>query len=358
MRYKALLAVAILLIGVSLYSQTVSPVTIETLDTTPTVVRTGQVFVQGYRIRYLDLSKYGEKVIIYEDKIKTGFLTLPDEIEIVEFNDGKNSEEKVGNETSKDISFVLKIIGPEKGSYKIPKGKLEWSIQRAGQTEENAENQKPIETEKEVYINYTTTITSDPYLDIRDKVYLAIHQYLTWTFWLISRALSPLAVLLLLVIFSVYMLRGKSAAEKEPDTAKPEEFDEPEASELPISFTGAYRLFFKELNRLEKNFLFSRAGMDKNKTLGFKRELSVLVRNLIGASLGDLNPGDSAWIILNQTRNVKGLYGQALSALALMLADYEKAMVSDSCAAYGDDGFNGELEFLKTNARLADSRLP
>ena len=85
MRYKALLAVAILLIGVSLYSQTVSPVTIETLDTTPTVVRTGQVFVQGYRIRYLDLSKYGEKVIIYEDKIKTGFLTLPDEIEIVEF---------------------------------------------------------------------------------------------------------------------------------------------------------------------------------------------------------------------------------------------------------------------------------
>lgn len=356
MRYKALLlAVFVLLIATPVYAQTASPVTVETLDTTPTLVRTGQLFVQGYRIRYLDLSRYGEKVIIYDDKIQTGFLSLPAEIGVVAFDDGKENERKKGNETTRDIFFTLRVIGAEKGSKKLLKSKLEWAIQRAGQTEENAENQESIETEKEVYINYVTTVTKDPFLDIKDKADFGDRKSLAWTLWLMSRVMSPIAVLLPLVWAVLYLRRRKPVSEKEADSVRTESEDR-EEPELEVSFAEAYRQFFRGLGKIEKDYSpFNDVKTNKDKMLELERKLFSLVRNLVAAKMGNLNPGDTPNRIHEMSEN-QGKYRIPLSWLTDRLVRYEQDIESGESLAFKSCDLASEVTFLSKMARLLRKR--
>lgn len=335
-------------------AQTVSPVVVETLDATPTLVHTGKYFTLTYRIRYLDLSDIGEKIIIHDDKIRGGFLSLPAEVDIVGFD--ADREEVSGKETSKYLVFTLRVVAKKKGTVKLPKAKLEWSIQRAGQSEEKAENQKPIEADREVYINYVTTITQDPYLDLRDRPIFG-GGIPSFYFWLTSRVLSPLAALVLVVLPVVYWLRGKPRVEPGSEPAKPESEAEIDSPEAKLAFGGTYRRFFRELKKIGRDYSpFEGVRGDKEKMLELERKLYVLVHDLLSSRVAGIDFGDTPAVISEKIAGFRGSYGFGLAQLLNRLVAYDNDIASRSFSAFGDGGIDEEVRSLKINARLLTRR--
>ena len=178
MRYKLLGLFLILLISAPLYGQEVSPVMVDTLQPTPTTVKTGEFFVQLYRLRFLDLADEGLEITINENNL--GFGTLG-EFEVVDFCVDKGESDGLcaglgGGNIRKDflertwyLQYTLRIVGPKKSTYKIPPITVYWTQKKIGQTADQAET-KSFESQNEVYINYVTTLTEDPNLTYRDGI--------------------------------------------------------------------------------------------------------------------------------------------------------------------------------------------
>lgn len=179
MRYKLSGCLLILLIAtpVCVYGQEPSLVVVEALQPTPTTVKTGEVFVQLYRLRYLDLASEGLELTIDEDNLN---LKMLGDFEVVSFCIDKGELNGPcagfgGGSVQKDfleriwyLKYRLRIISPEKGTKKIPPLTIFWKEKGVGQTESEAKP-KSIQTEKEIFVNYLTTATEDPHIDVRDS---------------------------------------------------------------------------------------------------------------------------------------------------------------------------------------------
>lgn len=330
MLYKILCCAAVLLIGTppTASAQQVSPLVVETLrSTAPTTNRTGEPFIQVYKITFLDLSKGGKQVEIFEDEVRPKSFPAPlGNFEILEWVMDKSDIHIVKGEDADEhnwyLNLTLRIINPKKGAYVIPKIKFRWAIVPAGQDVKGVES-KEFETD-EVPINYVTTVTQDPYLDIRDKIYLTDYSWQTSIFWVLSRVIAPIMVLVP-IVFGVRSFRLRRKLKRTNDSIKTSTQDgEPIlVVGARVSFGSAYRSFFREIHSLSRGR--SDRVEDPVILLATEKKLSKVLRDLLVAKLERVNPGDTTKDIGNYIeKTVKpGVNKQNLLYLQQVLAEYQ-----------------------------------
>ena len=93
-----------------------SPVQIETLDLEPTVVKTGDLITQTYRVRFPDLISEGKEIIILEDRM------VPENLPVHPFEAVSLDVRKrqIEDEQIWDFVFGFRLIEPEKATYVLP----------------------------------------------------------------------------------------------------------------------------------------------------------------------------------------------------------------------------------------------
>jgi hypothetical protein len=210
-----LLFAAVLLLATPLWAEEVSPLIVETpRTTTPTVVKTGEPFEQIYKIRFLDLIELGEEVVIREDSLKSAMLG---DFEVLRFDSSdRRIEERSGaKEHIWFLKYTLRIVNPEKKGYTIPSITIPWILKKIGQQDGDPSIvlNTNIKTD-EVHVNYVTTMTKDPLLNIRDQIdfgdYDLVTKILRWT----SRSVMAAVLLLAWVLGASLSKRPQGGGEK------------------------------------------------------------------------------------------------------------------------------------------------
>ncbi|MDP3792962.1 MAG: hypothetical protein Q8Q89_04540 [bacterium] len=361
MLYKLLFCVAVLLIGTPFVvrAQEVSPLIVETLrkSTAPTTVRTGELFLQVYKISYIYSERWGKEVLILEDEMKPKTYPTPlGDFEVISWFLDKPIVTK-GEETdeyTRHLYVTLRIINPKKGAYLIPKFEVLWAL-KVG---EKIETQEPFETE-EIDINYVTTVTKDPYLDIRDSTDFGDYSGQANRFWYISRVGAPSVALISMVLLISSLKSAKRRKIKQSTEKLVDENQQEYIVELaPLSFDEAYRNFFREAAKLEalENGNVGLTVMDSIDLISIQKRLAPVLRDVLRTSLGGVNPGDTGLDIgLYIEKNVKsGAYKDGVLYLQQKLADYEKN-IQLGVLAYSRD-FREELSAIRGVIRLLKRR--
>jgi hypothetical protein len=215
-KYKPIGLFLIILIATPVFGQDVSPLIVETLKPTPTSVKTGETFVQLYRIRFIDRSNEGIEITINEQNLNSKVLG---DFEVLNFCIDKGEDNNdcagLGGGTIQRnflehiwyLKYTLRIVNHKKGPNKIPPLTINWTEKFIGRNDDQAEV-KSFDTQEEVYVNYVTTLTEDPRLDIRDGFdfgsfsgqafryevayrVLIIGMPILWLLWLVLYLRSP-----------------------------------------------------------------------------------------------------------------------------------------------------------------------
>lgn len=240
MRYKLLLFVALLLLATPLRAQEISALIVETLKTTtPTVVKTGEPFEQTYKIRFLDLTEWGEEVVIREESLN---LSMLGDFEVLNFDSAERRVEERGGakEHIWFLKYTLRIVHPEKKGYKIPSLTIPWVLKKIGQQDNDPSLmlRTNIRTD-EVHVSYVTTITLDPFLNIRDRIDFGdYHRGAAVLRW-ISRGLTAAALFLVWMVISLLLKRPKNMEERA----------DADADQAAISYTVSPRLSLQAVRR-------------------------------------------------------------------------------------------------------------
>ena len=143
-----------------------SVVQVETLELEPTVVKTGDVITQTYRVRFPDLISEGKEIIILEDRM------APENLPVYPFEGISLEVDKrqVGDEYIWDFEYGLRLIAPEKAFYVLPGFSFYYLTRDLGEDVEDAEVEQ-VDAEGG-FVRYVTTINDVPVLDIRDTIEL------------------------------------------------------------------------------------------------------------------------------------------------------------------------------------------
>ena len=116
MRRAAIGAAILLLVARSGVGQEPPPLTVETLKPVPTVVKSGEPFLQVYRVRFPDLIGEGRELIVLEDRMAPGNVTV-NPFEAISVDVAKR---RVGDEHIWDFAYTLRLVNPTKGTYLVP----------------------------------------------------------------------------------------------------------------------------------------------------------------------------------------------------------------------------------------------
>ena len=143
-----------------------SPIVVETLELEPTVVKTGDVILQTYRLRFPDLISEGREIIILEDRMVPENLPVHP-FEAVSLNVVKR---QIEDEHIWDFEYGLRIVAPEKAVYLVPSFAFYYLIRDLGEDIEDAEIQQV--DGGQGLVRYVSTMTDVPVLDIRDTIAL------------------------------------------------------------------------------------------------------------------------------------------------------------------------------------------
>ncbi|OGM99472.1 MAG: hypothetical protein A3B91_04150 [Candidatus Yanofskybacteria bacterium RIFCSPHIGHO2_02_FULL_41_29] len=176
MRYKLIGLALILLLSTPAYGQRISPVIAETPRTAkPTTVITGQPFTQTYVVKFFDSNDEFEEIKIQEDQLNQSTLGS---FEVLNLDIEKKTKQADYTENVWHLKYTLRIINEKKSidlaaekkePYKIPPIIIPWTGKKIGSMDSNTVINNDVKTD-EVYINYVTTITQDPYIFIRDDI--------------------------------------------------------------------------------------------------------------------------------------------------------------------------------------------
>ena len=115
-----------------------SPIQVETLELEPTVVKTGDVITQTYRLRFPDLISEGREILVLEDRM------VPENLPVHPFEavtlDVYKSQ--VEDEHIWDFEYGLRLIAPEKAVYVVPSFSFYYLMRDLGEDIEDAEIQQ------------------------------------------------------------------------------------------------------------------------------------------------------------------------------------------------------------------------
>ncbi len=293
-----------------------SPVQIETLDLEPTVVKTGDVITQTYRVRFPDLINEGKEIIILEDRM------VPETLPVHPFEGVSLDVEKrqVDDEHIWDFVYGFRLIAPEKATFVLPGFSFYYLVRDLGEDLEDAEVRQ-VDGGGNL-VRYVTTLTDAPVLDIRDTLDLGTFVGRAATFRAIAWTVAPLPLLVWFVMLVRQARRPKLVSEvKQRET---EELERLEAQiPVPPSIWQARRNLRRQVKALEEL-----APSDNGTALhDIKRNLVICGREYLQAELPELHTGDTPMDI---TRHVAGLKDgsrkDALHSLSSKLMDYQHGL--------------------------------
>ncbi len=289
-----------------------SPVQVETLEIEPTVVKTGDVITQVYRVRFPDLIAQGREIIILEDRMVPENLPIhPFEAVSLEIR-----ERQVESEHIWDFAYGMRLIAPEKAVYVVPSFGFYYLVRDLGEDIEDAEIQQ-IDGGQGL-VRYVTTMNDLPVLDIRDTIELGEFGGQAVFFRAMAWAVAPLPLLLWLV-FLVRLARKPKTVSLEA-AREAEELDRIEAQiPVPPSIWEARRTLRAQLRAL--------AGAAQGGGAAVISGLVISARDYLRAELPDVNSGDTPRDIKAHVDGLKdGARKEALSTLASRLVVYQDGL--------------------------------
>ena len=290
----------------------VSPVQVETLEIEPTVVKTGDVITQVYRVRFPDLIAQGREIIILEDRMVPENLPIhPFEAVSLEIR-----KRQVESEHIWDFAYGMRLIAPEKAVYVVPSFGFYYLVRDLGEDIEDAEIQQ-IDGGQGL-VRYVTTMNDLPVLDIRDTIELGEFGGQAVFFRAMAWAVAPLPLLLWLV-FLVRLARKPKTVSLEA-AREAEELDRIEAQiPVPPSIWEARRTLRAQLRAL--------AGAAQGGGAAVISGLVISARDYLRAELPDVNSGDTPRDIKAHVDGLKdGARKEALSTLASRLVVYQDGL--------------------------------
>jgi hypothetical protein len=292
------------------------PVSVETLELEPTVVKTGDLITQRYRLRYPDLISEGQEIIVLEDRVAPEALPVhPFEAVSLTVEKGRVDDEHIW-----DFIYGFRLVDPNKMTYALPNFSFYYLIRDLGENIEDAEVQQ-IDGGQGL-VRYITSITDEPLLDIRDTIELGTFAGRATVFRTLAWSVAPLPLLAWLVL-----LVRSARKPKIVSLEKQQEADELARIEaqipVPPSIWEARRAVNREVSLLRR--LPADAAAEHR--LALERDLVLVLRDYLRADLPDLHPGDTA---IDMQQYVEGLEDgdrkESLRVLAGRLVVYQQAL--------------------------------
>ena len=292
-----------------------SLIRIETLEIEPTVVKTGDVITQTYRVRFPDLISDGREILILEDRMVPENLPVhPFEAVALEVFKSQVDDEHIW-----DFEYGLRLIAPEKAVYVVPSFSFYYLVRDLGEDIEDAEIQQV--DGGQGLVRYVSTMTDVPLLDIRDSIELgefatqaAFYRALAWT-------VAPLPLLL----WFVFLIR-QARKPKEISMEAAKELEELERLEaqipIPPSIWEARRTLRRNVQALEEVAVNGNGALNE-----LERDLVISGREYLQAELPDLTTGDTPKDIQHHVEDLKdGGRKEALAVLAGRFAVYHRGL--------------------------------
>ena len=271
----------------------IGPVRVETLELEPTVVKTGDLIIQRYRVRFLDLINDGQEIIILEDRM------APEALPVHPFEGVSLSIDKsrVDDEHIWVFTYGFRLVDPNKMTYILPSFSFYYLVRDLGEDIEDAEVQQV--DGGQGLVGYVTTITDEPTLAIRDTIELGSFAGTSTFFRTLAWSVAPLPMIVWLVMLLRSVRTPAPISIEKAEQA--EELARIEAQiRIPPSIWEARRTVRRQLKTLE-----GMAPSANGETLeDVERGLVFSLRDYLQAELPDLNTGDTARDI---HRHVEGL---------------------------------------------------
>ena len=351
--HVTLLAVLLLLAAVPATAQppdmddaAIGPVRVETLELEPTVVKTGDLIIQRYRVRFPDLIDEGQEILILEDRMAPETLPVhPFEGVSIDIDKSRVDDEHIWV-----FTYGFRLVDPSKMTYILPNFSFYYLIRDLGEDIEDAEVQQV--DGGQGLVRYVTTITDEPILAIRDNIELGSFAGQSTVF----RILAWGAALPLLVWFVMLVrLARKPKAISMEKVEEEEELARIEAQiPIPPSIWEARRNVRRQLKTL-----YDMPPSGNGKALSeFERGMVLSFRDYLQAELPGLSSGDTA---LDIQRHVEGLADgsrkDALHTLTSRMVAYQRGLERDEPAPIespGDEARSLEeaLSRLRPHVRL------
>ncbi len=294
----------------------VGPLRVETLELEPTVVKTGDLITQRYRVRFPDLIDEGQEIIMLEDRM------APETLPVHPFEGVSLSIDKsrVDDEHIWVFTYGFRLVDPSKMTYLLPNFSFYYLVRDLGEDIEDAEVQQV--DGGQGLVRYVTTITDEPILAIRDTIELGTFAGRSTFFRTLAWTVAPLP----LVVWLVMLLR-LARTPTPVSMEKAEEAEELARIEaqipIPLSIWEARRNVRRQLKTLED----MPPSVNGETLADVQRGLVLSFRDYLQAQLPDLHTGDTARDI---HRHVEGLADgprrDALHTLTSRMVAYQRGL--------------------------------
>ena len=309
-------------------SAPVGPVRVETLELEPTVVKTGDLITQRYRLRFPDLIDEGQEIIILEDRVAPE--TLPvHPFEGVSLSVNKN---RIDDEHIWDFAYGFRLVDQTKMTYILPNFSFYYLVRDLGEDIEDAEVQQV--DGGQGLVRYVTTMTDEPLLDIRDNIELGSFARRATFFRTLAWTVAPLPLFVWLVMLLRLTRKPKvismEKAQEEEELARIE-------AQIPVppSIWEARRELSRRLSVLED----LAPSADTVTRLNFEREMVLSLRGYLQAELPGLYPGDTALDIKRHVEELAaGSRKDALDVLTVRLVAYQRGLEYNDPASIENPG--------------------
>ena len=324
-----------------------SPVQVETLDLEPTVVKTGDLITQTYRVRFPDLISEGKEIIMLEDRM------VPENLPVHPFEAVSLDVRKrqIEDEHIWDFVFGFRLIEPEKATYVLPAFSFFYLVRDLGEDVEDAEVHQV--DGGGGLVRYVTTLTDVPIIDIRDTIELGSFATRATVFRTLGWTVAPLPLLIWLIM--LVRLARQQTTVSEIQQLEADELDRLEAQiPPPPSIWQARRNLVLQLK-----VLAALLPSDNGTALrDLERNLVIAGREYLQAELREVHTGDTPKDIQRHIDGLEdGARKEGLRALVSRLVDYQSGLEYGSPHAIGDpmaeaQALRQSLTMLRPHMRL------
>ena len=312
---------------------TLGPVQVQTLELEPTVVKTGDLIIQRYRVRFPDLIDEGQEILMLEDRM------APETLPVHPFEGVSLSIDKrrVDDEHIWVFTYGFRLVDPSKMTYLLPNFSFYYLVRDLGQDIEDAEVQQV--DGGQGLVRYVSTITDEPLLYIRDTIELGSFAGRSTFFRTLAWTVAPLPLLVWLVMLARLTRKPKAISIEKAQEA--EELARIEA-QIPIapSIWEARRNVRRQLKILHD----MPPSANGEALAEFERGMVLSFRDYLQAELPDLHSGDTA---LDIQRHVEGIDDgprkDALGTLTSRMVAYQQGLERDEPAPIESPGDEGRL---------------
>ena len=311
-----------------------SLVDVETLELEPTVVKTGDVITQIYRVRFPDLISEGKEIIILEDRMTPeGLPVHPFEAVALDVRKRQIDDEHVW-----DFEYSLRLVSTEKELHIVPSFSFYYLTRDLGEDVEDAEVEQVDATGN--LVRYVTTIPEVPVLDIRDTIELGTFGSRATAFRALAWGVAPLPLLVWVVLLVRHARRPDAISED-----RKREVDELEQIEaqipVPPSIWQARRTLLDRVRALDD----LAPGVKGESLHAVQRNLVIAGREYLQAEIPELHTGDTPKDIHAHITGLRdGVRKDALLMLATRFVTYQGGLERDASDPLDDPA--GEASVL------------